>query len=154
MALATRMRTSGSYWSSRLHATVASAASATSVRMFALVVASSARAGPVRATATTGAPASANARAIPRPRPRLAPTTTVVLSDKSLMVVLFLLRVHRVSPFAYDLTGSASAMAAYCSAMAAYCRSSALAAPLRQLLAMDCDMGSGKMSSSPSSTPS
>src|SRR5580658_7769318 len=58
--------------------------------MFGLVVASSARAGPVRATATTGAPASANATAIPRPRPRLAPTTTVVLPDKSLMVVLFL----------------------------------------------------------------
>src|SRR5712692_6051965 len=58
--------------------------------MFALVVASSAGAGPVRATATTGAPASANARAIPRPRPRLAPTTTVVLPDKSLIVVLFL----------------------------------------------------------------
>src|SRR5713226_8751847 len=73
-----------------LHATVASAASATSVRMFALVVASSASAGPVRATATTGPPASANARAIPRPRPRRAPTTTVVLPDKSLMIVLFL----------------------------------------------------------------
>src|SRR5947209_3416670 len=90
LAPATRMRTSGSYWSSRLHATVASAASATSVRMFALVVASSASAGPVRATATTGAPASANARAIPRPNPRLAPTTTVVLPDKSLIIVLFL----------------------------------------------------------------
>src|SRR6266852_4000582 len=90
LAPATRMRTSGSYWSSRLHATVASAASATSVRMFALVVASSASAGPVRATATTGAPASANARAIPRPKPRLAPTTTVVLPDKSLITVLFL----------------------------------------------------------------
>src|SRR5829696_8348897 len=58
--------------------------------MVALVVASSARAGPVRATATTAAPASANARAIPRPKPRLAPTTTVVLPDKSLMIVLFL----------------------------------------------------------------
>src|SRR5258708_35457805 len=84
------MRTCGSYWSSTLHATVVSAASATSVRMFALVVASSASAGPVRATATTGAPASANARAIPRPRPRLAPTTTVVLPDKSLIIVPFL----------------------------------------------------------------
>src|SRR2546429_9151155 len=31
-----------------------------------------------------------NARAIPRPRPRLAPTTTVVLPDKSLIIVLFL----------------------------------------------------------------
>jgi hypothetical protein len=89
LAPATRMSTSGPYWSSRLHATVASAASATSVRMFALVVASSASGGPVRATATTGAPASANARAIPRPSPRLAPTTTVVLSDKSLIIVLF-----------------------------------------------------------------
>src|SRR6266568_2457573 len=89
LAPATRMRTSGSYWSSRLHATVSSAASATSVRMFALVVASSASAGPFRATATTGAPASANARAIPRPKPRLAPTTTVVLPDKSLIIVLF-----------------------------------------------------------------
>src|ERR1700687_2719836 len=49
--------------------------------MFAVVVASSASAGPVRATATTGPPASANARAIPRPKPRLAPTTTVVLPD-------------------------------------------------------------------------
>src|SRR6266550_6527817 len=89
LAPATRMRTSGSYSSSRLHATVASAASATSVRMFALVVANSASAGPDRATATTGAPASANAPAIPRPKPRLAPTTTVVLPDKSLMLVLF-----------------------------------------------------------------
>src|SRR5258706_693819 len=89
LAPATRMRTSGSYWSSRLHATDASAASATSIRMFALVVASSASAGPVRATATTGAPASANARAIPRPKPRLAPTTTVVPPDKLLIVVLF-----------------------------------------------------------------
>src|SRR5258707_8299736 len=89
VAPATRMRTSGSYWSSKLHATVASAASATSVRMFALLVANSASAGPVRATATTGAPASANARAIPRPRPPLAPTTTVVLPDKSLIIVLF-----------------------------------------------------------------
>src|SRR6266571_2935509 len=33
LAPATRMTTSGSYWSSRLHATVASVASATSVRM-------------------------------------------------------------------------------------------------------------------------
>src|SRR5712691_2503742 len=86
LAPATRMRTSGSYWSSRLHATVASAASATAVRMFALVAASSASAGPDRATATTGAPASANARAMPRPKPRLAPTTTVVLPDKSFIV--------------------------------------------------------------------
>src|SRR5216684_531432 len=93
LAPATRMSTFGSYWSSRLQATVASAASATSVRMFALVVASSASAGPVRATATTAAPASANARAIPRPRPRLAPTTTVVLPDKSRIIVLFLVRV-------------------------------------------------------------
>src|SRR2546428_4086878 len=54
LAPATRIRTSGPYWSSRLHATVPSAASATSVRMFALVVASSASAGPDRATATTG----------------------------------------------------------------------------------------------------
>jgi hypothetical protein len=84
---------SGSYWSSRLHAAVALAASATSVRTFAPVVASSASAGPVRAIATTGAPASANARAIPRPKPRLAPTTTVVLPDKSLIVV-FPLRVR------------------------------------------------------------
>src|SRR6266446_2504055 len=63
-------------------------------------------------------------------------------------------RLHRVPPFAYDLTDPASAMAAYCSAMAACCRSSAVAAPVRQLSAMDCDMGSGKMSSSPASTPS
>src|SRR6266436_4061684 len=89
LAPAARMRTSGWYWSSRLHATVASAASATSVRMFALVAASSSSAGPVRATATTGAPASANARAIPRPKPRLAPTTTVVLPDKSLKALMF-----------------------------------------------------------------
>src|SRR5229473_358902 len=90
LAPATRMRTSGWYWSSRLHATVAPAASAASAWMLALVAASSASAGPVRATATTGAPASANARAIPRPKPRLAPTTTVVLPDKSLIIVLFL----------------------------------------------------------------
>src|SRR5262249_27070748 len=90
LAPATRMSTSGAYWSSTLHATVASAASATSVRMLALVLASSARAGPVRATATTGAPASANARAIPRPRPRLAPTTIVVLPVKSVIIVLLL----------------------------------------------------------------
>src|SRR5216683_5156246 len=68
LAPATRMRTSGSYWSSVLHATVGSAASAISVRMFVLVAANSARADAVRATATTGAPASANARAIPRAR--------------------------------------------------------------------------------------
>jgi hypothetical protein len=37
---------------------------------------------------------AANERAIPRPRPRLAPTTTVVLPDKSLIIVLFHLRVH------------------------------------------------------------
>src|SRR4029453_19229154 len=90
LAPATRMSTSGSYWFRRLHATVSSAASATSVQMVALVVASSARAGPVRATANTGAPASENAREIPRPKPLLSPTTTVVLSDKSLMIVLFL----------------------------------------------------------------
>jgi Phage integrase, N-terminal SAM-like domain len=34
---------------------------------------------------------SANAPAIPRPKPRLAPTTTVVLPDKSPMIVLFFL---------------------------------------------------------------
>src|SRR6266704_2318642 len=56
-------------------------------------------------------------------------------------------RLHRVPPFAYDLTGSAATSAAYW-------RSSALAALLRQLSAMDCDIGSGKMSSSPFSTPS
>src|SRR5262245_22957371 len=37
---------------------------------------------------------------------------------------------------------------------AAFWRSSAFAAPWRQLSAMDCDTGSGKMSSSPRSTPS
>src|SRR5260221_2466261 len=89
LAPATRMRICGWYWSSRLHAAVAPAASATSAWMFALVAASSASAGPVRATATTAAPASANARAIPRPRPRLAPATTVVLPGKSLIIVLF-----------------------------------------------------------------
>src|SRR5216684_1749715 len=40
------------------------------------------------------------------------------------------------------------------STSAAYSRSNALTAPLRQLSAMDADMGSGKMSSSPLSTPS
>jgi len=44
---------------------------------------------PGRATATTRAPASASARAIPRPRLRLAPATTVVLPDRSLIIVLF-----------------------------------------------------------------
>jgi hypothetical protein len=53
VAPATRMSTSGRSWSSRLHATASSAASATSVRILGLVVASSARAGPLRATATT-----------------------------------------------------------------------------------------------------
>src|ERR1700676_79015 len=65
-------------------------------------------------------------------------------------IVAFLLAVpklHRVPSFAYDLTGSASTSAAFW-------RSSALAALLRQLSAMDSDMGSGKMSSSPFSTPS
>src|ERR1700722_18130490 len=57
--------------------------------MLGLAPASSASAGPVRATATTGAPASANATAMPRPNPRLAPTTIVVLLDKSLIIVLF-----------------------------------------------------------------
>src|SRR5262249_7968538 len=37
---------------------------------------------------------------------------------------------------------------------AAYWRSSALAAPLRQLSAIDADLGSGRISSSPFSTPS
>src|SRR2546421_2501701 len=58
--------------------------------MFAPVAASSASAWPDRATATTEAPSSANARAIPCPKPRLAPTTTVVLPDQSLMLVLVL----------------------------------------------------------------
>jgi hypothetical protein len=39
-----------------------------------------------RDKATTGAPASTSAVTIPRPRPRLAPTTIVVVLDKSLMV--------------------------------------------------------------------
>src|SRR6476661_1007753 len=69
LAPATRTTTSGSYWSNRFHATPSPAASATSVRMFGLVVASSVSAEPVRATATTG-----------------APTTTVVLPDKSLVI--------------------------------------------------------------------
>jgi hypothetical protein len=56
-------------------------------------------------------------------------------------------KLYPVTPFAYDLTSSASTSAAYW-------RSSALAGPLRQLSAMDSDMGSGKMSSSPFSTPS
>src|SRR5208283_313724 len=47
---------------------------------------------------------------------------------------------------AYDATGSASASAGSW-------RSNALAAPLRQPSAMVCDRGSGKVSSSPSSTP-
>src|SRR6266566_4426338 len=46
----------------------------------------------------------------------------------------------------YALTGSAATSAESW-------RSNDLAAPLRQLSAMDCDMGSGKMSSSPFSTP-
>jgi hypothetical protein len=40
----------------------------------------------VRDTATVGAPASAKAVAIPWPSPRLAPTTIVVLLDRSVMV--------------------------------------------------------------------
>ena len=52
-----------------------------------------------------------------------------------------------ILPLAYDLTGSACTSAGYW-------RSSALTAPLRQLSARDSDMGSGKMSSSPFSTPS
>jgi hypothetical protein len=56
--------------------------------MFGLAPASLARAEPFRATATTGAPASANATAMPRPNPRLAPTTIVVLLDKSFMAAL------------------------------------------------------------------
>src|SRR5262245_3287441 len=120
LAPATRTSTSGSYWSNRLHATLGSAASATSVRMLALVVASSASAGPVRATATTGAPASANARAIPRPKPRLAPTTTVVLPDKSLIIVPFLcmsmvsLAVVLVVPADPELPGRALVAALRC----------------------------------------
>src|SRR5918999_4738352 len=48
---------------------------------------------------------------------------------------------------AYDLTGDVSTYAANW-------RSSALTAPLRQLSAMDADMGSGKISSSPFPNPS
>src|SRR3954447_20315233 len=47
--------------------------------------ASSASGAAVRAMATTGAPAAAKAVAMPRPRPRLAPTTIVVVSDRSLV---------------------------------------------------------------------
>src|ERR1700687_54261 len=47
----------------------------------------------------------------------------------------------------HDATGSSCTNAAFW-------RSSALAAPLRQLSAMDADMGSGKISSSPLSSPS
>jgi hypothetical protein len=85
LAPATRMRTCGSYLSSRYGGTAGSAASATSVRMLALPAASSASAGPVLATATTGAPASASALAMPRPRPLLAPTTIVVLAEISVI---------------------------------------------------------------------
>src|SRR6266705_1919400 len=53
-------------------------------------LAGSGNAAAVRDTATTGAPALAKATAIPRPRPRLAPTTTVVLPDKSRIIVLSL----------------------------------------------------------------
>jgi hypothetical protein len=60
---------------------------------------------------------------------------------------LALLKLHRVPAFAYELTGSSFASAANS-------RSSALAVPLRQLSARDSDMGSGKISSSPFSTPS
>src|SRR6202012_5263678 len=73
--------------------------------------------------------------------PRLAPTTIVVLLDKSLMVALF-----RCSGELY--------VAGCGCASAAYWRSSTLAAPLPQFCAMDCDKGSGKMSSCPSSSPS
>src|SRR5215467_1897895 len=52
----------------------------------------------------------------------------------------------------YDLTGSSCARAACASA--AFWRSSAFAALPRQLSAMDADMGSGKISSCPFSTPS
>src|SRR5207237_10217253 len=48
-------------------------------------LAGSAHAAAVRDTATTGAPAAAKAVAMPRPRPRLAPTTIVVVSDRSLV---------------------------------------------------------------------
>src|ERR1700682_4550716 len=56
-------------------------------------------------------------------------------------------KLHRVPHLTYDSTGSGATKAAFW-------RSRALAAPLRQLSAMDSDTGSGKMSSSPFSTPS
>jgi uncharacterized protein len=86
LAPATRMRTCGSYLSSRTGGTAGSAASATSVLMFGLVAASSSSARAVLATAITGAPAAANALAIPRPSPLLAPTTTIVLADVPVIV--------------------------------------------------------------------
>jgi len=52
------------------------------------LVAGSGNSAVVRDTATTGAPASAKAVAIPWPRPRLAPTTIVVLPDKSLIIAV------------------------------------------------------------------
>src|SRR5258708_2393667 len=59
-------------------------ASATLVRMFALVAASSARAVP--GNRDHRSTSLANARAFPRPKPRLAPTTTVVLPEKAVLV--------------------------------------------------------------------
>src|SRR5262245_3075940 len=69
----------------RLPTTVASPASPTSIRMALAPLADSGKAAWVRDTATTGAPALAKAVAIPWPRPRLAPTTIVVLLDRSLI---------------------------------------------------------------------
>jgi hypothetical protein len=61
--------------------------------------------------------------------------------------LVIVLSLFSLPSFAYAATGTASRSAAFS-------RSSALAAPLRQLSAIDFDMGSGKISSSPLSAPS
>src|SRR6202043_2639550 len=85
------------------------------------------------------------------PRPRAAPggpkaTPRVFRScDRSLLLLAFVTKgwrgskLHRVPPSAHAAAGAAWRSSAFS-------RSSALAAPLRQLSAIDSDVGSGKIS--------
>src|SRR5690348_9446184 len=70
-----------------------------------------------------------------------------------------LLGLQQLQPGRQPVLSCPGLVTGHCSSIAAgtnvaIWRSKALAAPVRQPSAMDCDMGSGKMSSSPSSTPS
>src|SRR5207247_3349855 len=85
--------------------------------------------------------------------PQAAPPRQLVAAPCQLLLGLQQLQLGRqpVLPCPGLVIGHCSSIAA--GTNVAIWRSKALAAPVRQPSAMDCDMGSGKMSSSPSPTP-